>query len=421
MRSLNIIDDIGNLPDVIGGVVNFWSDPWGNMYAAGREAVMSLAGTVIPAITESTLPDLTLPSFLSAYAVSFALSILVAILLLVGQFVRTARDRMSGEELFESVAMYFPGFLVGISFGPAIGVMFVELIQALSRSIIEWTYGGTVLEMVDTFGKVALEDPSLIAGGAYIGFLIIWAMAIGLLIVVCLFVFQLVILYFSGVLIPLAVVYVVDQQRRSGGMAAVKIWIGLLLIHPTLFFMLGFAFRLTIDSIGQWGDDGFKNLVMLLVAMIAIFLAEIAPFVLVSWATKHLAGQSSSGSASPSMPIGAQSLASARNSGGSTVAPRSTQAVRANATPANAQGATASIGAREYRAAAQLPAAVQPKQVQQPQAAVQLRPPVRQLGQPSPQARSPSRARTPWAARSTKLRTLRWEPRRRLERIAPNE
>ncbi|CAD5144101.1 protein of unknown function (plasmid) [Microbacterium sp. Nx66] len=346
MRSLNIIDDIGNLPDVIGGVVNFWSDPWGNMYAAGREAVMSLAGTVIPAITESTLPDLTLPSFLSAYAVSFALSILVAILLLVGQFVRTARGRMSGEELFESVAMYFPGFLVGISFGPAIGVMFVELIRALSRSIIEWTYGGTVLEMVDTFGKVALEDPSLIAGGAYIAFLIIWAMAIGLLIVVCLFVFQLVILYFSGVLIPLAVVYVVDQQRRSGGMAAVKIWIGLLLIHPTLFFMLGFAFRLTIDSIGQWGDDGFKNLVMLLVAMIAIFLAEIAPFVLVSWATKHLAGQSSSGSASPSMPIGAQSLASARNSGGSTAAPRSAQAVRANATPANAQGATASIGAK---------------------------------------------------------------------------
>lgn len=346
MRSLNIIDDIGNLPDVIGGVVNFWSDPWGNMYAAGREAVMGLAGTVIPAITESTLPDLTLPSFLSAYAVSFALSILVAILLLVGQFVRTARGRMSGEELFESVAMYFPGFLVGISFGPAIGVMFVELIRALSRSIIEWTYGGTVLEMVDTFGKVALEDPSLIAGGAYIGFLIIWAMAIGLLIVVCLFVFQLVILYFSGVLIPLAVVYIVDQQRRSGGMSAVKIWIGLLLIHPTLFFMLGFAFRLTIDSIGQWGDDGFKNLVMLLVAMIAIFLAEIAPFVLVSWATKHLAGQSSSGSASPSMPIGAQSLASARNSGGSTAAPRSTQAVRANATPANAQGATASIGAK---------------------------------------------------------------------------
>ncbi|WP_454112682.1 hypothetical protein [Microbacterium maritypicum] len=331
---------------MIGGVVNFWSDPWGNMYAAGREAVMSLAGTVIPAITESTLPDLTLPSFLSAYAVSFALSILVAILLLVGQFVRTARGRMSGEELFESVAMYFPGFLVGISFGPAIGVMFVELIRALSRSIIEWTYGGTVLEMVDTFGKVALEDPSLIAGGAYIGFLIIWAMAIGLLIVVCLFVFQLVILYFSGVLIPLAVVYIVDQQRRSGGMAAVKIWIGLLLIHPTLFFMLGFAFRLTIDSIGQWGDDGFKNLVMLLVAMIAIFLAEIAPFVLVSWATKHLAGQSSSGSASPSMPIGAQSLGSARTSGSSTAAPRSTQAVRANATPANAQGATASIGAK---------------------------------------------------------------------------
>lgn len=339
-------DDVINLPEVIGGVVNFWSDPWGNMYAAGREAVMSLAGTVIPAITESTLPDLTLPSFLSAYAVSFAVSILVAILLLVGQFVRTARGKMSGEELFESIAMYFPGFLIGISFGPAIGLMLVELIRALSRSIIEWTYGGTIVDMVDTFSEVALEDPSLIAGGAYIGFLIIWAMAVGLLIVVALFVFQLVILYFSGVLIPLAVVYVVDQQRRSGGMAAVKIWIGLLLIHPTLFFMLGFAFRLTIDSIGQWGDDGFKNLVMLLVAMIAIFLAEIAPFVLVSWATKHLAGQAASGASTPSMRVGDVAPRPTHGGGPSTAAPRSTQPIRANATPADARGATASIGAK---------------------------------------------------------------------------
>lgn len=339
-------DDVISLPEVIGGLVDFWSDPWGNMYAAGREAVMGLASTVIPAITESTLPDLTLPSFLSAYAVSFAVSILVACVLLIGQFVRTARGAMSGEELFQSIALYFPGFLVGVSFGPAIGLLVVELIRALSRSIIEWTYGGTVLEMVDTFSAVALEDPSLIAGGAYIGFLIIWAMAIGLLIVVALFVFQLVILYFAGVLIPLAVVHIVDQQRRSGGMAAVKVWIGMLLIHPTLFFMLGFAFRLTIDSIGQWGDDGFKNLVMLLVAMIAIFLAEIAPFVLVSWASKHLSGQTASGSAAAAMPIGARSPGRTPVSAGAAAAPRSAQPVRANAAPADARGATASIGAK---------------------------------------------------------------------------
>lgn len=339
-------DDVINLPDVINGVVNFWSDPWGNMYAAGREAVVGLAGTVIPAITESTLPDLTLPSFISAYAVSFAVSIFVACLLLVGQFVRTAKGAMSGEELFQSIAMYFPGFLIGISFGPAIGLLLVELIRALSRSIIEWTYGGTVLEMVDTLGSVALEDPALFAGGAYVAFMLIWGMAIGLLIVVALFVFQLVILYFSGVLIPLAVVHIVDQQRRGGGMMAVKIWIGLLLIHPTLFFMLGFAFRLSIDSIGQWGDDGFKNLVLLLVAMIALFMAEIMPFVLVSWATKHLSGQSATGDAAPAALIGAASPGAARSSGSTPAAPRSAQAVRANAAPADARGATASIGAK---------------------------------------------------------------------------
>lgn len=345
MRALGI-DDIINLPETIGNVVNFWSDPFGNMYKAGREAVLGLSKDVIPAITESTLPDLSLSSFLSSYAVSFALSIMLAVVLLILQFVKTARGKMSGQDLFDSIALYFPGFLIGITFGPAFGMLLIEFIKLLTRSIITWTYQGTVEAMVAEFGAKAVEDPSTIAGGAYIAFLIIWAMAIGLLIIPLIFVFQLVVQYFSGILIPLAVVWIVDHGRRHGGLGAVNFWVGMLFVQPLLFLMLGFAFRLNIDAIGQWGNDGFKNLVGLLIAVIAIFLAQVAPFVLIGWGKKHLAGQPAS-DGSATNPIGAPSPGRTRTiPGRGSDAPRGQQTVRSNATAANARGATASkIGA----------------------------------------------------------------------------
>ena len=343
----DVIDGIGGAADSISSVVNFWSDPWGNMYKAGREAVVSLSRDVIPAITGSTLPDLTLPSFISAYRVSFALSMFVAVVLLMFQFVRVARGKMSGQELFDSIALYFPGFLVGISFGPAFGVLLVEFIRALTRSIIEWAYGGTVDQMVNTFSTLAVEDPSTIAGGAYVGSLIIWCMVIGLLVIPLIFVFQLVVQYFFGIMIPLATVWVVDGGRRAAGLAAVQLWVGMLLIQPLLFLMLGFAFRLNIDAVGQWGNDGFKNLVGILIAVIANFLAVFAPFVLIKWGKKHLAGAPASDSM-PTRPLGPASPGRAQPSPGRSASPqtRTPQPVRTAATPDMSRGAVATkIGA----------------------------------------------------------------------------
>ncbi len=343
----SIPDIIGGAVDAVGGVVNFWSDPFGNMYKAGREAVNGLSNDVIPAITGSTLPDLTLPSFLSAYRVSFALSMLLAVVLLIFQFVRVARGRMSGQDLFESIGLYFPGFIIGISFGPAIGILLVEFVRALTRSIIDWAYGGTIDQMVATFSNIAVDDPTKIAGGAYVGFMVVWAMAIGMLIIPLIFVFQLVVQYFAGILIPLAVVWVVDHARRGGGIGAVQFWVGMLFVQPLLFLMLGFAFRLNIDAVGQWGNDGFKNLVGLLIAVIAIFLAVFAPFVLIAWGKKHLAGAPASDGV-PTRPLGPRSPSQARPTPARTTPPpRGSQPVRASATPENARGAMASkIGAQ---------------------------------------------------------------------------
>lgn len=343
------IDDILGLPGVIGDVVNFWSDPFGNMYTAGREAVLSLSRDMIPAITESTLPDLTLPSFLSAYAVSFALSIFAAVILLIIQLVRTAQGRQSGRETIDSIGLYFPGFVAGVMFGPAIGLLIVEFVRALSRSLIDFAYRGTVSEMVDTFGRIMVEDPSLIAGTAGIGFMVVWAMAMGLLLIVGFFIIQLILLYFSGILIPLAAVWIIDPQRRQGGTVAISLWIGMLFVHPLLFFILGFAFRLAIDGTGSWGDDGWRNLVNMLVSCVAIFMAVLSPLFLIGFVRKAVAGQGSTGGTSSIAPIGARSLQSAPRSTGERSAAPASQRVRVSAPPNQARGAT-SVGAQSVGA-----------------------------------------------------------------------
>ncbi len=340
-------DDIISIPGQVGGVVEFWSDPFGNLYKAGRESTIDLAGDLIPAITESTLPDLTLPSFLSAYAVSFALSMLVAVLLIIAQLVRTARGRQSGQELIETFGLYLPGFLIGAMFGPAFGLVVVEVVRALSRSMIEWAYQGTIDEMVQTFGSVIAEDPAQVAGGAVVGAFIVWAMVVGLFLIVAFFIVQLVVLYFSGILIPLTIVWMVDPRRRQTALGGVALWVGMLFVHPLLFFMLGFAFRLAIDGVGTWGSDGWRNLVNMVVAGAAIILAELAPFFLVGMLRKTLANQAASPTDSP-VPIGPRAPASHPGGGRGSAPGRSIQGarqpVRADAVPAGSRGATARAG-----------------------------------------------------------------------------
>lgn len=46
---------------------------------------------MLPALTHATLPDLTADWFINAYKISFALSIFVFVIILIPQFINTAR------------------------------------------------------------------------------------------------------------------------------------------------------------------------------------------------------------------------------------------------------------------------------------------------------------------------------------------
>ncbi|HOY80928.1 MAG TPA: hypothetical protein PK282_00800 [Rhodoglobus sp.] len=282
-------DPIGGIGDAINGftgAVSYWSDPWGNTFKALQDAAKGLSKDVLPALTDATLPDLSADWFLNAYAISFAAAIFVAVLLLLPQILRTARGLQAGRDLLESVGLYFGLFLVGAMFGPAFGMVLVNFFHAISNDVVEWGLRGTVTGVIGDFqAMIAEADPVGITGGLPIAVLLMLCMVIGLLLVFAMLVVQLVTLYFTGVLLPLGLVWIIDPTKRSFGTKIVSVWIGILAAHPLLFFLLGFAFVMMANSVATFGNNlNLHSLVTLSVAVIALFIAAFSPLLLMKLA-----------------------------------------------------------------------------------------------------------------------------------------
>ena len=99
--------------DAISGAMNFAADPLGAIFAATRAGAQGLAKDLLPALAHATEPDLTADWFIKAYAISFALSIIVWGFLLLFQFVAVARGTLGGQEFAEVLttksALFFGG------------------------------------------------------------------------------------------------------------------------------------------------------------------------------------------------------------------------------------------------------------------------------------------------------------------------
>ncbi|WP_368499895.1 hypothetical protein [Herbiconiux sp. A18JL235] len=279
-------DGIGDLINGGGQVLGFFQDPWGKTFEAMRDASKSLANDLLPALTSATLPDLTVDWFLSAYAISFATAILVMVVILLMQLVRTARGQQSGRALAESLGLYTPLFLGGAMFGPLIGLLLVNFFHSLSDVFMSWGITGSIDDTVSGFQTMLDEaDPVGMAGGVPVAAILMILMLIGLLLVLCILIVQLVALYFMGVIVPLGIVWIIDENHRRFGLRVVGLWIGILAAHPLLFLLLGVAFKMMGSSVNTFGNNAsLQSLVTLIVAVIALFIAAFSPLLLKNFA-----------------------------------------------------------------------------------------------------------------------------------------
>jgi hypothetical protein len=282
----NVVQGAQNVANGVAQTANFWSDPWGNTFYTLQGAAKGLADTVMPALSSAALPDLNAQWFLNVYAVSFALAIFAAVVILFPQFVRTARGLQSGRELTDSVGIYFPLFLIGAMFGPALGIVLVNFVGSLTNVLIHWGIASSTEQVASQFQTMITDaDPTGIAGGAPVAAFLMLCMLIGLGMVVLMLIVMLVTLYFSGVLIPLSLVWIIDPGRRQFGMKLTSLWIGILLSHPLLFLVLGAAYDMAAASVSAFGNNaGLQSLVSLVVSIISLLIAALSPLMLLKFA-----------------------------------------------------------------------------------------------------------------------------------------
>ncbi|TFD05163.1 hypothetical protein E3T25_04470 [Cryobacterium sandaracinum] len=289
-------------------MADFWSDPAGNSFKLLQGAAKGLSDTVLPALTQATLPDLTADWFIQAYQVSFALAIFVFVALLIPQIVRTARGHQSGRELGESLTLYGPAFILGAMFGPALGAFLVKFFGALSDSLIEWGITSNSETIVAKFSTMlSEEDGSGLAGGAVLGVILMFFMILGLLVVLLMLIVQLITLYFSGVLFPLGFVWIVDPQKRKFGSKIAYLWFGVLASHPLLFFLLAIAYSMMSAQVDAFSDTpSLAKTVTLVVSILALFMAGLAPVALTKFAPVIPTGGGGTAPVGPN--IGSQSM-----------------------------------------------------------------------------------------------------------------
>lgn len=303
--------------DAISGAVNFAADPLGSIFTATRAGAQGLAKDLVPALAHATEPDLTADWFIKAYAISFALSIIVWGFLLLFQFVAVARGTLAGQEFLEVLTTKTGLFFGGAIFGPLIGVMIVKALGALSDSLIDWGIVSSSERMLETMDSMLKTDAAAIPGGVIVGILLMVCMIIGLFVVVIMLAVMLVTLYFSGVMAPLGMVWFTSAKHGSFGRKIPLLWFGILACHPLLFFMLGIAYNMIAASASwmKW-SDGLGTLMNIIASFIALMIAGLAPMMLLKFAPvmpAGAAGQNGPSLTPPQKEYGPQSLRDAKN------------------------------------------------------------------------------------------------------------
>jgi hypothetical protein len=271
--------------DAVGGVVSFASDPLGAIFKATRDGARGLANDLLPALSKATEPDLSVDWFIKAYAISFALAIVVWGFLLLFQFIAVARGTLAGQEFVEVLTTKTALFFGGALFGPLIGVMLVKALGGLSESLISWGIVSSSERMLSTMDSMLKTDAAAFPGGVIVGIGLMVCMIVGLFVVVIMLAVMLVTLYFSGVMAPLGMVWFTSAKHGSFGRKIPLLWLGILACHPLLFFMLGIAYNMIAASASwmKW-SDGLGTLMNIIASFIALMIAGLAPMMLMKFA-----------------------------------------------------------------------------------------------------------------------------------------
>ena len=257
---------------VVGPTLSFAADPVGFIAKAVATSTVWLWEQLGTAVTTVTAVDFTNPGFLQTYALVFALSsVLVVLLWLVAVAKRAVRGAPIGRAFGESIGLL--GVAVGVSaFAPAALVLLVGLSDAAATGLA----AGIGVDATRTMTGASTAMTALAAGNFVGGAGLVLLLALIGMVVAALLLLELLIaaagLYVAGVFGPLVFAGLVDRSMWSHSKKWLGVVVALALARPVILTVLGLAAGLSATGVP---GDGFASvlqaLAMLLLAVFASY------------------------------------------------------------------------------------------------------------------------------------------------------
>ncbi len=311
----------------LGDLVAFVKDPsdvidsWANKF---KSSAMSMTDSVLPGLAGIGEFDPLEPQFLTVYAMSTGLGLLVLAIATIFALYKSADGSRPGEELAKDFFGYLPAGIMLMLFAPSIAQFVISLAHEISVALVG-AIGTTTDEVINNVSTSlgALNDETLV-GGAVAGIIGFGLMVVGVLSVFFGFLMHAAALPVLAVVSGIAFGMWVHPTWRKKALRPVMMFIGVVLSKPMLFVLLAAVFAvINVAAQGSVADDGkLESLGQLALIAVCFVMIGLAPFALLKWSpilptAADSADFGSSGSASGEMIGSSASMYQQQAGGGS--------------------------------------------------------------------------------------------------------
>ncbi|OZC55452.1 hypothetical protein CH267_12760 [Rhodococcus sp. 06-621-2] len=272
----------------VGDVVDFVKDPatviddWANSTKAGA---LSLTNAVLRGLTSTGDFDPTQPWFLTWYAVSTGIGIMVMSFAVLIAITRSRR-KGSPSELAANLFGYLPAGIVMMNFS-LIGAQFLLEIAKVLTEGITTASGSTVTETVDNiYGSMSAMNSDTVVGGSIVGLIFF-----GLLLLGAMSVYVGLLLHQIGLPLTACIAGIgygmwVHPTWRVKALRPVLTYIGLVFSKPLLFLLITVVLAGANNALlsGGGGSGDLTSLGSLALVAASMILVGFAPWALLKWA-----------------------------------------------------------------------------------------------------------------------------------------
>ena len=297
----NAVKTAVDTKETVTKVADFTSDPLGYIATSIQKACEDMTRSIFGALAKVLHPDFTVDWFLSAYRVSFALAVILMGFLVMTELARYRKGERGADEMLTTIIGSIPKFFLGVIMGPWIGNVVGACVGALCDGLIQWGGGneGGIASLGGSLaGLISGTSATSVVGGAIVGIIVFGVMIISLIGVAVSMLFMMLALYLSGAAFPIGWAWVTSSRNKDTAFKIVNLIVGLMLSPPLMLFMLGVVMSLVKSNLmAAGGDKGdtVTHLLSIVLAIMALLMAAVAPAALTKFAPVGIRASDGSG------------------------------------------------------------------------------------------------------------------------------